>query len=289
MKWFAPNEQIPPNVWRLGVFAIPQSMTKGYSEETLRAHIVASAGQGAISVADNTLRKLNIDMQVLGEPADVWGAWVMNTWAGLTTSIFINSSKLPAQFGVDTAEANVESWLNSAVGSAVEDVSDPNPLIWATPSTKLASHTWYYAYATWVGSAISVSGLEFRLAQAGLGVAQEQVQTIGLDGLLFAFSTETKTPTVAEVKKAIEAETLLVELSRAGESHAIDVYDKMKDKARNLGRSVEDLADNIADAPGGIFGGITDLTSFLKVAVPVGIAAYVGFKAWGIYRARKRA
>jgi hypothetical protein len=289
MKWFAPDEQIPANIWRLAVFILPKSTTLGYSDEQIKAHIVSSAGRGAVSVAANTLRKLNIDFQWHGQPTDVWGAWVMNTWTGLTTSIFIGASSLPTQFGTDTAESNVEDWLNSAVGSTVEDVSDPNPLIWATPSTKLASHTWYYAYATWVGSAISVSGLELRLDKAGLGIAQDEVRAYGLDGLLFAFSTEGKTPTVAEIKKIIEAETLLVDLSRAGESHAIDVYDKMKDKARNLGKSVEDLADNIADAPGGLFGGLGGLTSLLKVAVPVGIAAYVGFKAWGIYRARKRA
>jgi hypothetical protein len=196
MKWFAPNEQIPANTWRLGVFAIPRSMTKGYSADQMSAHIVAASGQGAVSVAQNTLRKLNIEMEVLGEQADVWGGWVMNTWQGLTTATFINSSKLPAQFGIDTAEANVDNWLNSAVGGAVEDVSDPNPLIWATPGTKLASHTWYYAYATWIGSSISVSGLELRLDGAGLGLAQDNVQTYGIDGLLFAFSTENKTPTV---------------------------------------------------------------------------------------------
>jgi hypothetical protein len=59
----------------------------------------------------------------------------------------------------------------------------------------------------------------------------------------------------------------------------------MKDKAGRLGRSLEDLGDNLADLPATA----GDLLKFLKVAVPVGLAAYVGFKAWGIYQARKRA
>jgi len=293
-----PNTPIPVGSWRLGTFALVDKFFEDYSEEWMREYVTTWVHRSGVSVASSTVRPLSLSMTISGMPATVWGAWVNNQTTGLTTVEFIKRSSMPAVFMVEAAPELVETYLNTFQGTWGSRVKEGHVYKWSTPDTPLRPGVWYPTAAFWMTAPPSIELLKQKLKSGGFNLfwtrGYDWVKPIGDNGLLFWAYSGTTPHTVEDLKQALGATSVAVNMLGAVDDPDLTWLDGLAEEGEEFLKNVSDagtsLAKGFKNAAGGAKTAINIAAWLLEwgpLLVAGGAAAYFGNKAYKTYKKTK--
>jgi hypothetical protein len=213
----------------------------------------------------------------------------------MTTAEFIRRTGLPAQFGIEMAPSLIEHYLWLFQGKLGAEVVDPRPILWSTPSSPLRSGVWYPAVARWEKAPPNENVLEHRLKAEGFSLFRvrgaDDVKLVGKNTLAFVVNTGTKPVVPDDIRKAIGAVSVVINLDGAMDNPNLtwidDLAEQGEDVIANIDDAIKSLANGIKKAskiPAKAFDFIGWLIEWGPMIVVGGAAAYFGNKAYKAYK-----
>lgn len=304
LSFLSPNVAIPVGEWRMGIFALNARVMEGHSEDYLVNSIAYWGSRAGLDVATNSMRPLNIDLQLGADPALPFGGWVRNTVPGRTAVDVFNLTNIPSMFSVQTAPGLIDTYLNNFQGEWAGGVVLADPRKWATSSSWLQIDVWYPAAAMWAASSPSADVLEERLNKIGCNLYRVKAPGVGETGvlqykppkgLIFLFHTGSTPKTLGDVSKAIGAQAMVLDLNDVVTDPALARMDALSDLGEEqleviakVGKDLMDSASGMLEGAGTAFDILGAVLKYGPILVIGGVVAYGGYRAYKEVKRRRR-